>query len=154
MSARARASLAVPLFAFALAAGGCEEKPGFMEPTKVRETIMDLRNQIVDGQRRLEFRVHVPGGVTHPSFIGLWTFRDREKPLHVYVVRAAEYDSAGGSASDLATLPNYFMLRPEVNTIHVHPTPGDWVIVLRNPAAFGPVTRAEVTGTIVLSFWR
>jgi len=150
MFARARAPLAIALLALGLGASGCEEQQGFMEPTKVRETFMDVDDQIVDGQRRLEFRVNVPGDVTHASFEGLWTFRNPEKPLFVYVVRASEYDSA----ADPATLPNFFMLRPEVTTIHVHPTPGDWVVVLHNPAAFGPATRAEVSGQILLSFWR
>lgn len=149
MFSRARGILVIVLVAVNLLAGGCEEKPGFMEPTKVRETFMEVRNQIVDGQRQLEFRVHVPSGVTHPSFVGLWTFRDREKPLFVYIVRASEF-----TGNDPAAWPNYFQLSPEVNTIHVHPTPGEWVVVLRNPAAFGPATRSEVTGSIVLSYWR
>jgi hypothetical protein len=151
MRRRVRDSIAVILIALALGSSGCEEQPGFMEPTKVRETFMDLDDQVVLGQNRIEFRVNVPSGVTHPSFEGLWTFRNPEKPLWVYVVRSADYTD---SNADPATLPNYFMLDPVVTTIHVHPTPGDWVVLLINPADFGPTTASEVSGSISLSYWR
>ncbi len=150
MSARSRAALAVVLLGLALGAIGCEDPQGFVETTKIRETFMDVSDQIVDGQRRLEFRVNVPGGVTHPSFEGLWTFRNPERPLFLYIVRAAEYDSG----ADPTTLPNFFMMRSDATSIHVHPTPGEWVIALVNPAAFGPATRSEVSGQVQLSYWR
>lgn len=147
----ARYSIVMTLIALVLGSSGCEEQPGFMEPEKVFQTFMELDDQVVLGQNRLEFRVNVPSGVTHPSFEGLWTFRNPEKSLNVYVLRAADYPD---SNADLATLTNYYMLDPRVTTIHVHPTPGDWVVVLYNPADFGPTTHSEVSGNIRLSYWR
>jgi hypothetical protein len=150
MPVRARGLVAVSLIVVALLAGGCEEQ-SFTEPTKIRETFMDIDDVLVDGQRRLEFRVDVPAGVTHPSFEGLWTFRNPEKPLHLFVVRASEYDPL----VDPNTLPNYFQIRRTDNFLNIHPTSGEqWVVVLHNPADFGPLTRSEVSGTATLSYWR
>ena len=151
MRVRARDSIVIVLIALTFGGTGCEEQPGFMNTTKSTQTFMDLDDVLVQGQFRLEFRVTVPSDVTHPSFEGLWTFRNPEKPLRVYVVRATDYPD---SNVDPATLPNYFTLDPIVNTIHVHPTPGEWVVVLHNPADFGPTTASEISGSIILSYWR
>jgi hypothetical protein len=147
-----------------LALMGCQEPQSFEDVKKYSIPIVDQENIILTGEQRNEYRVTVPGDVTHPSFEGRWTFRDPEKPIDIYVFPASRYTSGQPLAPEdsvvyWSSLSNAIggLGQLRATEMHIHPRPGDWVIVYYNAqsAAAGPIlTRAEFSTELVLTYFK
>ena len=153
----------LPMLAIVAFTGvGCNTPESVLEVSKHNQPVVDIRNVILNGQARVTFPFAVPGDVGHPHFEGRWTLRDKEKPVQVFVFRAQDYDDslpprAAGSCSPPDTTGCAIWSwtstsdKPEM---HVHPTPGNWVVVFFNPALPGPTTRADVSSEIDFSYFK
>ena len=159
---RARFELNSPGVALGLALGlvlglasglaGCKKVTGFQEVKKHTTRFVDLTKKRLEGHQRLVYPLDgplvVPGDVTHPTLEGRWSFSDQEKPVDVFVVRAADYDpdvepsplhdiffsSIQGAVAGVGTL--------RAKAMHKHPPPGSWLVVFYNGADPGALTTA------------
>jgi hypothetical protein len=141
---------------------GCKQDEIFGDVTKFRDRLVDFQNQQFWGQERREYRATVTADMIHPSFEGHWTFRDPEKPLDIYVFASNRYRS-GQPLSQQDTTYFWASVRNATGGLgqlrdtemHIHPTPGDWVIVIYNNAVpNNPVTRAEAAAEIDLTYFK
>jgi len=144
----------------ALATAGCEQSQGLGEIRKAVIDVLDFEDQVFNGRERREFRATVTADMVHPSFEGHWTFRDPEKPLDIYVIRADLYDPnrpldpqdpdvRWSSIKD--AIGGLGQLR--ATEMHIHPTPGDWVILFYNPRDPVATTRATVSAEVRLTYF-
>ena len=153
------------LFRMLLLAGlglaGCGNTTSkFEEVVKHQENVVDLTKASLLGHERLEFRKSVPSDVASPTFEGRWNFTDQERPVDVYLVKASDYhanvppDSLEHVywSSLLGALEGIGTLR--TREIHIHPRAGDWVLVFYNSADAGPLSKAEFTAQISLSYFK
>lgn len=156
----------------ALAVWGCEDAQRFVEPKSHTDPIARLRGTVLPGQAKLVYRVAVQPepAMVHPHFQGRWTFRDPEKPIDVYVIpdgwrdsedRVHYYDDERLPAAQDSVL--WSSVQSAIGGIgqlrqasmHVHPSPGGWVIVLYNSLPAGAVTsRAEFAADLDLTYFK
>ncbi len=124
------------------------------------ETIANFQRFQIQGKERLEYRTNAQTGLLHVEFLINWTDLTRDIEVDVYVVRDADYD-ASKPPDQLTEVfwtsvptegPQFGERRPTL--IHLHPTPGDWVIVFYNPNDRNPSTRASLSATIELSYFK
>lgn len=155
-----------------VAAGGCEEPQGFVEPTSHSVPIARFRALVLPGQAKLVYRVAVQGepAMVHPHFDGRWTLRDPERPIDVYVIPDGWRDSQGQvhhyddtrlpAAQDSVfwssiqdAIGGLGQLRAP--SMRLHPTPGDWVIVLYNSLPPNVSTsRSEFAADVELTYFK
>ena len=151
------------LLAWGLALPGCgnDSSPTFARIENVVETIADFRRFQLQGQERLEYQTTVKPGLLHVEFLMNWTNLTRDIEVDVYVVRNEDYVATVPPAqlgkvfwtSVPQEGPQFGDRRPTL--IHLHPSPGDWVIVFFNPKAAGnPANRATLSATVQLSYFK
>jgi hypothetical protein len=150
------------LLAAALALAGCGEDTAttFARIENKTETIADFQRFQIQGLERLEYRASVPADVLHPEFLISWTNLARDIEVDVYVVREEDYlpdiPPSGLAPVFWTSVPQVGPLfgdrRPTL--IHLHPEPGNWVIVFYNPNQRQPNTRAILSATIELSYFK
>ncbi len=141
------------LTVLAFVGAGCNSTPeSVLEVAKHTQPVVDIRNVIINGQARVSFSFAVPGDVGHPHFQGRWTVRDAEKPVQVFVFRAADYNDTLLPTVQTATWS--WTLTSDKPEMHVHPTPGSWVIVYFNPAQGGATTRTDLSSEIDFSYFK
>jgi hypothetical protein len=144
----------------ALAALGCENPQGFVEPTKHKEVIVDLFSYEMNGQQQEVYRTTVlpEPDMVHPHFEGRWTFSDNERPIDVYVIPAAYYNPqllpAAQDSIFWSSLTDAVVGQQRQIEMHVHPNPGDWVIVLYNSLPFLATSRAKISTEIDLTYFK
>jgi len=140
---------------------GCEDPQSFVEPTKHIESIADLRNVTVPGQSQLVYRVVVQPEpqMTHPHIEGRWTFADVEKPVDVYIFPAASYvetqpPAAQDSIVYWSSLTNAVVGQQRETSMHLHPAPGEWVVVFYNAGPANSAGRATFSASALLSYFK
>jgi len=143
---------------FVALSGACNDPQTFQDVQKHTVEFIMFRNVAMLGGDRQTFPQNVPGDVTHPSFEGRWVVRDPEKPVDMYVFRASDYDPNRPLADQAyfwsSTTMSNGLGQQRSQEVHVHPTPGDWLIVFSNPAVGTVGTRTDVSADISLSFFK
>jgi hypothetical protein len=144
----------------AVVASSCEEPQEFVEPSRHTQRFLDLTNVEFTGQQQEVYRVTVlpEPDMVHPHFEGRWTFADPERPIDFYVIPAAYYDpnALGGEQDSIfwSSVADADVGQQRLASMHLHPTPGDWVVVLYNALPFGPTTRARFSTELDLTYFR
>jgi hypothetical protein len=139
---------------------GCEDPATFSEPERRSQIIVDLEDVELLGQQQLVFRATVlpEPEMVHPHFEGRWTFADNEKPIDFYVIPAADYIQGQLPPAQTgifwSSVQNAVVGQQRATGMHLHPAPGDWVIVLFNALPFGPTTRARFSSEVDLTFFK
>jgi hypothetical protein len=138
--------------------GGCDEPTTIAEPVEVTREIVDIRNVMLAGLDRLAYSISVPAEAVHPHFAGTWTVADVERPVNLYVFRAADYNpnlppQDQAYAWPHMPYPSSGIGRVRTNGIAFHPAVGDWVLVFHNPTA-GPLvsSRSDLSAGIQLEY--
>jgi hypothetical protein len=139
---------------------GCEDPQGFVDPQQFSQRFIDLYNAELNGQSKLVYRVAVlpEPEMVHPHIEGRWTFTDPEKPIDVYIIPAAYYDDSRPPAEQdsvfWASVTGAEVDQQRATSVQVHPTPGDWVVVLYNALPFAATSRARFSMEIALTFFK
>ena len=155
---RLRSLFAVAALA-ALASPGCKQPTHFEDVKKYREPIARFEKVAIQGHERREYRVHVPADLLHPHFEGHWTFRDPEKPIDVFVFTAAQYDSCPepsltcGYFWSSITNATGGLGQLRASEMHIHPAPGDWVLVFYNSGS-GFAARTEFDAQVDFVYFK
>jgi hypothetical protein len=165
MQARLRNLAGVCAFLAALGLG-CEDPQHFSEPEKHTEQFVDFSNLVMSGRQSLPadpaYVYHVTVGsatdMVHPHFEGHWTFADPEKPIDIYVMPASQYNSsqppAGQEGIFWTSLTDAVVGQQRATSMHLHPTPGDWVIIFYNPAPNVLNGRSEIAAEVALTYFK
>jgi hypothetical protein len=141
------------LAALALLGVGCNSTPeSVLEVSKHTQPFIDIRNVTLIGQARAAYSFAVPGDVAHPHFQGRWSVHDTEKPVEVFVFRSGDYDENQPLTAQTAVWS--WTLTSDKSEMHIHPTPGSWIVVFFNPATAGFTTRTELTAQIDFSYFK
>jgi hypothetical protein len=137
----------------------CEESPVIGEREKVTHRFVDITREVINGQDRRAYTVNVPGDAIHPHLEGRWTVNDVERPVDTFVFREGDYDAGSPPGGQ-----QYFWTSTTTGTggvnsarsqsVRVHPTPGNWVIVFYNPAINPFAGRTELSAEVEISFFR
>ena len=154
---RPRTTLGLGLLV-SLAFGGCKQQEHFTDVQKHATRFVDFSGLVLLGHARQEFRIDVPGDVMHPAFEGRWTLADPEKPTEVYVIPGDIYRSDVAPALQDSVF--WTSVRSTVGgfaapytDMHIHPTPGNWVVVFYNPLP-GNLSRSTVSAEIDLTYFK
>ncbi len=148
------------VLAASLAAVSCDNPEGFVEPTLHRETVVDLYNFDMDGQQQAVFRVTVlpEPDMVHPHLEGRWTFTDNEKPIDIYVIPAQYFDPnrvpADQDSIFWSSLQDAVVGQQRQTSMHLHPRPGEWVIVFYNSLPYAAASRSRVSSEIDLTYFK
>ena len=144
----------------ALVALSCSDPQGFVEPQKYTEVVSDLFNFDMNGQQQEVYRATVlpEPEMVHPHFEGRWTFSDNEKPIDIYVIPAQYYDPARLPAAQdsvfWSSIQDAIVGQQRATGMHIHPTPGEWVIVYYNALPFAATSRARLSSEILLTYFK
>ena len=144
----------------ALAGLACENPQGFVEPSKHSEVIVDLYNYDMNGQQQEVYHATVlpEPDMVHPHFEGRWTFADNERPVDVYVIPAAYYNPqllpAAQDSIFWSSLTDAVVGQQRATEMHLHPSPGEWVIVFYNALPFLQTSRARISTEIDLTYFK
>ena len=139
----------------------CEEKQQFEDVLPQQEEIGNFERVRIPGGARYVLDVaEVAGDMIHPEFIGRWSNLKREIEVELYILRLEDYDETVPPRE----LRNVFWTSvPEdgvgfgervVTEMHVHPTPGPWILFFYNPHPFAPSTEAELSANVRLAYFR
>ena len=145
------------LLAACLGTTSCEEPQGFVEPQLQTQNVADLFNFEMDGQQQEIFRVTVLAepDMVHPHLEGRWTFTDNEKPIDIYVIPAQSYDPSlpPGEQDDIrwSSLQDAIVGQQRQTSMHLHPEPGEWVLVFYNSLPFAATSRTRISSEIKLT---
>jgi len=148
----------VLLMALSALSTGCSDPQKFEDTQKRVEDFINIRNLIILGQDRQVFSKAVPADAIHPHFEGRWTVLDAERPVDVYVLKAENYDPAQPLPAQ-----NYFWSsttsgigvgQSRSNELHLHPTPGNWVLVFFNPGLSPQANRTDLSAEITFTFFK
>ena len=153
---------------FALAAAGlaalaalpaCEDSPVIGEREKFSTRFVDITREVINGQDRRAYTINVPGDAIHPHLEGRWTVGDVERPVDTYVFREGDYDPSAPPAGQTYFWTSTTGGANDVNanrsqSVRVHPTPGNWVIVFLNPAINPFAGRTELSAEVEINFFR
>ena len=160
---RIRTLFACSVLLLALILVGCSnENSEFQDILAVDDEIADFERLRLPGQSRVMLKVvEVTGDMIHPEFIARWTNLKREIEVDFYVLRLEDFDDPEKHPSQYenvfwSSLPSDGVVfgdrRP--TTIHLHPSPGRWVMFFFNPADRAPGTEAELSADVRLSYFR
>ena len=157
-----------------LGLAGCEDPQGFARVERQTEVVASFNRQTIDGKARVEYFGAVPSAKDHPEFLVNWSNLNSEAKVELYVFnRSAYVDSLPlmQHAEDLTEQQKQnpdgplLVLWPQLplegpqfgdrlpTQLHLHPTPGDWVLVFYNPLDRNLANRAMISGTVELSFF-
>lgn len=136
----------------------CGDPQKFEEVQRRIEPFVDFRNVTVLGQDRQVFEHAVGSDVTHPHFEGRWTVRDPERPVDVYVFRAEDYNPAQPPASQgyfwASTTSSIGVGQSRSNELHLHPAPGNWLLVFFNPGLNPQASRTDLSAEITYTYFK
>lgn len=144
----------------ALGGLACEDPQGFVEPTKHTDVVVDLFNFDMNGQQQEVYRATVlpEPDMIHPHFEGRWTFADNERPVDVYVIPAGHYDPqllpADQDSIFWSSLTDAVVGQQRQTEMHLHPEPGEWVILFYNALPFLQTSRARISTEINLAYFK
>lgn len=149
---------AAVLMVLALGSSRCSDPQSFEDVQRRIEPFIDFRNVTVLGQDRQVFARDVPGEAVHPHFEGRWTVRDPERPVDVYVFRAGEYNPTQPLADQnyywASTTNTLGVGQARSNELHLHPSPGGWVLVFFNPGVNPQGARTDLSAEITFTYFR
>ena len=148
----------VLLMALGVVSTRCGDPQTFEEVQRRIEPFIDFRNATVLGQDRQAFAHRVPADVGHPHFEGRWTVANPERPVDVYVFRAGDYDPLQPLSAQhyfwASTTSGLGVGQMRNNELHLHPTPGDWVLVFFNPGLSPQGNRTDLSAEITFSYFK
>lgn len=140
---------------------GCEDSQKFEDILRNDIEVADFERVRLRGGEKLILKVtEVTSDMIHPEFIGRWTNLRREIEVNFYVLPLADFDEN----KPISELENILFTSVaddgvgfgdrRVTEMHVHPSPGQWVMFFFNPRPGGPSNEAELSADVRLSFFK
>jgi hypothetical protein len=166
MSLKNHAFLCCAFLAGALA--GCQDEQHFAVIRKQTLTLGDFERRKIQGQAQVlldpdgrGYTADVSSEMIHPEFVARWTNLKREVEVDLYVMRYEDYAAQQGVpppelenvlwSSVPPSGPQFGETRP--TQIHLHPSPGRWVLFFFNPLPRSPLNEAELSAEVLLNFF-
>jgi len=157
-----------------LGLAGCEDEVGFARVEHQTEIVASFQRLTIDGKDRVEYLGTVPSGKDHPEFLVNWSNLNSEVKIELYVFDRSSYvdnlplmqlaedlteqQEQNPDGPLLVLWPQLPLEGPQFGDrlptqLHLHPTPGDWVLVFYNPLDRNLANRAMISGSVELSFF-
>ena len=140
----------------------CKDSQQFEDILRQDVTVADFERVRLRGGEKIILKVaEVTSDMVHPEFIGRWTNLRREIEVDFYVLRLEDFTNPDLNPSQYQNI--FFTSVADdgvgfgarrVTEMHIHPSPGRWVMFFHNPKPGGPTNEAELSADVRLSFFK